>query len=181
MIDIVKEIAKIELSHNLHLTRLLILLAEFSKNNESIDGLSKLAKLDFLLRYPTILERALEAKKKSTKKLAIKNHERICVESVMIRYQFGPWDNRYRTFLNILIGKGIAALTIDNKKVLIQCTTLGMETASIFSDNEDFLDYFARAELIRKNFNLTGDNLTKFIYEIFPEVLTLQQNAQITL
>jgi hypothetical protein len=42
----------------LHLAPLLLLLDSFADDsrNPSVDGLTKLAKLDFLLRYPVMLE-----------------------------------------------------------------------------------------------------------------------------
>ncbi len=42
----------------LHLGRILVLLRAFSgrSGNYPVEGLTKLAKLDFLLRYPTYLE-----------------------------------------------------------------------------------------------------------------------------
>lgn len=54
-------LADLEENDNLHLARLLVLLKAFSGRDgtKTIDGLTKLAKLDFFLRYPTYLERAL--------------------------------------------------------------------------------------------------------------------------
>jgi hypothetical protein len=45
---------------SLHLGRLLVLLEAFGgrRGDQPIEGLTKLAKLDFLLRYPVYLERA---------------------------------------------------------------------------------------------------------------------------
>ena len=60
-------LADLEDNDDLHLARLLILLGTFVGQNQtgSVEGLTKLAKLDFLLRYPVYLERALEARKKA--------------------------------------------------------------------------------------------------------------------
>ena len=54
--------ARLEENADLHIARLLILIGTFSgmKGNKTVNGLTKLAKLDFLLRYPIYLERALE-------------------------------------------------------------------------------------------------------------------------
>jgi hypothetical protein len=53
-----------------------------------------------------MLERALKAKGRSTREVQVEDHERQSVESEMVRYRFGPWDHRYRLFLNILIAEG---------------------------------------------------------------------------
>lgn len=46
---------------SLHLGRLLVLIDAFAgkAGDQKLEGLTKLAKLDFLLRYPAFLERAI--------------------------------------------------------------------------------------------------------------------------
>src|SRR5687768_4099600 len=87
--DFVRAIADLDNSPDLHVARLLLLLDAFAENSTSgsIEGLTKLAKLDFLLRYPIMLERALDAKRRSTKQVQLEDHERQSVESEMVRYR----------------------------------------------------------------------------------------------
>src|SRR5579872_7279082 len=87
---------------NLHFGRLLVLLSTFVGKDErgSVEGLTKLAKLDFLLRYPVNLERALQVRAGKGKEARVEEYERKSIESSMVRYRFGPWDFRYRRFLN---------------------------------------------------------------------------------
>lgn len=105
--DLVQTIADLDESPELHVARLLVLIDAFSEGDQigAIEGLTKLAKLDFLLRYPVMLERALDAKKQSIRNVQLEDYERYSVESQMVRYRFGPWDHRYREFLNILVAK----------------------------------------------------------------------------
>jgi len=121
-------LSNLEDNDNLHLGRILVLLSAFSGQDggEKIEGLTKLAKLDFLLRYPEYLERALVAKHASTKKLIISNHERGTIESSMIRYRFGPWDFRYRRFLNILAAKDLIKIETAGKTISISITYSGL-------------------------------------------------------
>ena len=104
MLSGITTIIKLDESYDFHLARLLILMNEMSKKEygEIIQGITKLVKLDFLLRYPNVLEQALKRKGKSTNSIKVKPHEIDSVESKMIRYKFGPWDNRYWEFLRIL-------------------------------------------------------------------------------
>ena len=106
----------IELEENddMHMGRLLILLNAFAgrTGKGTIKGLTKLAKLDFLLRYPVYLERALSIKKAPTSKARVAEHERKSVESKMIRYKYGPWDFRYRRFINLLVSKELAHVSV---------------------------------------------------------------------
>lgn len=181
--DFVETVAEIDRSHNLHAARLLLLLDAFAgaQREGAIDGLTKLAKLDFLLRYPTLLERALEARKRSTKQVVVEDHERHCVESEMVRYRFGPWDHRYRELLNILVGRGLATISIDGRRISISITALGRTHARSLASNSLFEPYDRRASLLKRHFDLTGNYLMKFIYKTFPEILSLRSNARILL
>ena len=46
---------------NYHQARILLLIDAFAGRTGSMDGLTKLAKLDFLLRYPAFLERLADS------------------------------------------------------------------------------------------------------------------------
>ena len=71
-----------------HLARLLLLIDAFSGADHQLDGLTKLAKLDFLLRYPIFLERLLERRGLHWPEGAAPTlAERQAVESRMIRYK----------------------------------------------------------------------------------------------
>src|SRR3954467_8219376 len=155
--DIVKAVAALDAAPGLHLARILLLLNAFSKEDDegSIEGLTKLAKLDFLLRYPVMLDRALQAKGKSTREVQLEDHERQSVESEMVRYRFGPWDHRYREILNILVAKGLLKISIEGNTVVVTETELGREQAQKIAENEFFMPYVKRARVIKRNFDIT--------------------------
>lgn len=181
--DLVRSLAELDDLPAGHLARLLILLRAFAGSDGAsrIDGLTKLAKLDFLLRYPVMLERALQAKGKSTRDVQLEDQERHSVESEMVRYRFGPWDHRYRMLINILISKGLAATSIEQRTVAIGLTQHGLRIADLLSAEPDFEPYAIRASLLRRHFDMTATNLMRFIYETFPEILTLRSNSPIPL
>jgi hypothetical protein len=180
--NLVEAVARLEEPVELHLVRLLILLDAFTEGAQhdgQIEGLTKLAKLDFLLRYPVMLERALEAKKQSTRSVALEAHERQSVESKMVRYRFGPWDHRYREFLNLLVAKNLAAVSVEGRKVTIAPTPKGHAIAHQLAEQPLFMPYAVRAKLLKRHFDMTATNLMRFIYDTFPEVVSLRSNAQI--
>lgn len=180
MMDIVKEVAKLDESPELHAARLLLLINAFDEGNGgAIEGLTKLAKLDFLIRYPVMLERALEAKGRSTRDMHIEDYERYSVESEMVRYRFGPWDHRYREFLNILVAKDLVTVAIEGRKVVILLTEKGREVAERLSNEQEFEAYVRRSNLLKRHFDMTATNLMRFVYATFPEVLTLRSNEAI--
>jgi hypothetical protein len=177
--NIVETIAQLDDQPMLHAARLLVLISAFSDAGHSLEGLTKLAKLDFLLRYPVMLERALAAKGKSPRDVKLKDHERLSVESQMVRYRFGPWDHRYREFLNILVGKGLVNTSVEGRTVMIALTERGRTVAAELGERSEFKDYLRRSALLRRHFDVKGTRLMSFIYDTFPEVASLRSNERI--
>lgn len=181
--NLVQAIADLDSYPELHAARLLILISAFvgDEDGSAVEGLTKLAKLDFLLRYPVMLERALSAKRKSSSSVRLAPHERLSVESQMVRYRFGPWDHRYREFLNILVAKGLATVSVSGKKVVVALTALGVQKAEKLSSFPEFQDYARRSGILKRHFDVQGTSLMKFIYSTFPEVVSLRKNESIPL
>lgn len=181
--DLVRAMTELEQTPELHLARLTVLLGEFCgpDGNDRVEGLTKLAKLDFLLRYPTLLERALAARGKSTASVQVQDYERTSVESRMVRYRFGPWDHRYRMLLNVLVARRLATISIEGRMVAIGLTPQGTELAKTLASSDAFLDLARRAKTLHSHFDLTATNLMKFIYETFPELTSMRSNEAINL
>lgn len=179
--ELFRILTNLEDNPKLHLARLLILLKEFEskKGGQGIDGKTKLVKLDFLLRYPVYLERALKQKEIPENTIAIMDYERSSIESSMIRYRFGPWDPRYDTFINLLIGMGLCELAKDGRTVYIALTKKGYETAIQLSKAEEFENFVNRSQILKKYFNQGGASLMNFIYDTFPEIVSLKSGETI--
>lgn len=97
----------------------------------------------------------------------------------MVRYRFGPWDHRYRELLNILVGKGLLTVFVEGRKVVVGLTEQGRATAAQLSANPDFQDYARRSSLLKRHFDVQATTLMNFIYETFPEVVSLRSNERI--
>ena len=125
---------------NLHTARLLVLMKEFAGKNKTgkIEGITKLVKLDFLLRYPVYLERALEKMGVRKEDVLTTEFERESVESKMIRFHYGPWDPRYHAFINLLVGRGLCKIEVRGRTIFIELTEKGYDTASKLSQTEEF-------------------------------------------
>ena len=98
--DLMQAVGELESSDELHQARLLVLLLAFAGESGvgKIEGLTKLAKLDFLLRYPVFLERAVKKRNASTHLVQLQPHEEMSVESKMVRYRFGPVGSSLPSF-----------------------------------------------------------------------------------
>ena len=166
----------------LHLGRILVLLRAFASRsgNHPIEGLTKLAKLDFLLRYPTYLERALAAKAGNQHdKPNVEDYERNSVEAHMVRYRYGPWDHRYRRFLNTLAGLGLVHIDSEKRTIVIRLTDEGLKAAERLATDPSYETLAVRAALLKKHFNIGPTNLMEFIYRTFPEVVSLNLGDKI--
>jgi hypothetical protein len=164
----------------LHLARLLILISSFEEESKpAIEGITKLAKLDFLLRYPTYFEKAMVARGVSLSKIVVQDFERKTVESQMVRFKYGPWDHRLRGHLNILAARGLVQLSIDGRTVLISCTDAGKQAAQRISENEGYMLIHQRAQELKRHLDIGATQLMRFIYETFPEIASLKYDEGI--
>jgi len=181
MMSLVETIANLDKSLDLHAARLLILINAFTNTGgeSTVQGLTKLAKLDFLLRYPVMLERALIVKGRSTRDVGLEDYERQNVESEMVRYRFGPWDHKYRTLLNYLVAKGLVTINVEGRTVVIALTDAGSDCAHALTADDSFEQYTRRSKILKTHFDLTATNLMKFIYDTFPEIISLRSGASI--
>lgn len=173
-------VANIETNDDLHLGRILILLKAFAgqKQNRAIDGLDKLAELDFFLRYPVYLERALPARGTSSDKADIKDYERQSIEANTAYYSYKPWSVEYRRFISLLVAKDLVSLDFEKNIIKVTLSKKGIEVANSLSKKESYFIIEKRASILKQNFNLTSRNLITFIYENFPETETFRVNRK---
>ena len=148
--------------------RLLLLIAAFSRRTKVLEGRTKLAKLDFLLRYPIYLDRSLQIRRpKLTPPFRPSGPD---VESRMVRYRYGPWDPAYFALLGRLIGKGLVEPASFPRGIGYRVTETGQMIATNLQSELAWIDVAQRVTILRQHFDLTGATLKKFIYENFPEV-----------
>ncbi len=164
-----------------HEARLLLLL--HNSKDGSIDGITKLAKLDFLLRYPLYFKRLLSRMATGMGRVVEvpqSEFEENTVESAMIRYRYGPWDPRYRRWIGILVAQSLANTFVKGKTVYVALTPKGHEIAAFIAALPEFDTLKDRAEMvIKKVGNRNGTWLKKRIYEVVPELMGLPWGAKI--
>lgn len=179
-VNLIDMVASLEENEELHLARILVLLNAFMKTDKTaIEGITKLAKLDFLLRYPSYFEVAMVERGVSAEKLNVSEHERNSIEATMVRYRFGPWDHRYRRFLNTLAAKGMVTLNVIGRKISIDLTDQGVRVATDIAAQKEFDQLVFRSQMLSKHLDIGATNLMNFIYEQFPELNDMQFNDEI--
>lgn len=156
-------------SVDFHAARLLVLLRQCGTGRKpGIDGRTKLAKLDFLLRYPAFLERALDHLRDigaSTTEWTAAGAE---IEAPMIRYRYGPWDPRYRQFLAFLLSRKLITITTA-KPERVQLTAAGRRAADDLSGRTSFQPLLDRCAAMTPDLStMTGTELRDLVYELFP-------------
>ncbi|MCB2411118.1 hypothetical protein [Hymenobacter lucidus] len=188
-LKIVKAAAQLEKQDDFHLARLLLLLNAYDKaSKNSMEGITKLAKLDFLLRYPTCLDRVLKSQTKvnSIKAAAraqpIEENEIRTIESKMIRFRYGPWDDRYRRWIGLLVAKGLVIAFLDNKTVNLKVTDVGHTVAEQLAEQSEFHQLSTRSELVVQLVGkMAATALKNYIYEIVPEITAMKWGDEISL
>ncbi len=179
-LDVVEIVTSLDRDEDVHLARILVLLKAFARpDSPAIEGITKLAKLDFLLRYPSCLEKALLARGVSAKNIPVDDFDRLTIEARMVRYRYGPWDHRYRRFLNILVARRLVTVRTDGRTIQIDLTGPGIAVAEKLAEAPGFAKVFQRALLLRKHLDLKARALMEFIYDQFPELTSLEFNEGI--
>ena len=178
---IVESAVAAEQADALHEARLLLLLRQHAdKGDGTVNGITKLAKMDFLLRYPLYFERLVKAKYKRPFKVVMQSYERDTVESRMIRFRYGPWDRRYRRWIGLLVAKGLVDSFLEGRTVHVRVTERGRQVADALAQQQDFTDLNARTEQVsRAVSSMTGTALKDLIYKVVPELTGMSWGEEI--
>ncbi len=133
-----------------------------------IEGRTKLAKLDFFLRYPIFLQRVQRelARRGLPGANYVADSE---VEAPMIRYRFGPWDPRYRQFLSFLFARQLIRITRSGAEK-VSLTARGRNLAKELETLHAFRPIVDRCEVMSGTLaTMSGSALKDLVYELFPE------------
>lgn len=157
-----------------HAARLLLLIKIAGGRSSKITGRTKIAKLDFFVRYPTYLAKAIELLDFPA---SIKSGP--SPESPMIRYKYGPWDSKYYDIFALLIAKDLIEVYPTDKGDVFQLTERGQFAAEEL-DTPEFEEVVERCRIANKLFGDRGGTWIKnFIYENFPEVVAKSLGKEI--
>ena len=151
----------------LHAARLLLLIllcgtkVKGTKRTR-IDGLTKMAKLDFLVRYPDFFE-------KLSKQMG---HQSVTplhgVESSMVRFRYGPWDDRYYHILAYLESRELVKVEKDKSMFKFELTDQGTDIARQFAEKESFSSLSEHMRQVKQLVGgMGGTKLKDLIYEVF--------------
>lgn len=145
-----------------HAARLLLLLLLCGKAGQ-IDGLTKLAKLDFFVRYPSFFARTCEYLGKGVPDV------KSTIEAPMVRHHYGPWDHRYYHVLAYL--EGAELMTVKKagaRKYVFALTDTGTAVAERLAKKPTFSDLTQQMRNVKKVLGTrSGESLKNLIYDVF--------------
>lgn len=155
-----------------HAARLLLLFLVCGTAGR-IEGLTKMAKLDFFVRYPDFFRHVC-------KKLGINDDEpKQTFESAMIRHHYGPWDPRYYQILAYLEGRELIAAKQNGNAFTFELTPSGKATAKVLKKNPAFDALCEQMQKVKKALGArTGSSLKTLIYETFQHEVALRPKGK---
>jgi DNA-binding PadR family transcriptional regulator len=147
-----------------HAARIMLLIHLCGVKNR-IEGLTKLAKLDFFVRYPNFFQRAADHLKQKSEGTANGN-----VESAMVRHHYGPWDARYYQILAYLESRAVLAVERRDRTFVFTLTDAGVAVARRLAGEDSFQDLCGQMKAVKKLLGAkSGDSLKKLVYQLFEE------------
>ncbi len=144
-----------------HAARLLLLFKVCGVAGR-IDGLTKMAKLDFFVRYPLFFNKACSALG-----LQVESTE-TTVESSMIRFHYGPWDDRYYHVLAFLESTGLLEVAKAKNAFTLKLTDKGQTAANQLVGEPSYASLVKQMKRVKKSLgSRPGSSLKKLIYSVF--------------
>jgi hypothetical protein len=145
-----------------HAGRMLLLLGVCGGTAGAISGLTKMAKLDFFVRYPEFFS-AVASRGKS-------RPQEGAVEAAMVRHHYGPWDKRYYHLLAYLEARQLITVSLTGRSYRIALTATGKMAVKQLAASDAFADLLKHMRQVNDRFGRsTGNQLKTLIYETFGE------------
>jgi hypothetical protein len=146
--------------------------------------LTKLAKLDFLLRYPQLAPKVLDELDPADSRLHLSEEDTIeptYVEAPMTRYKYGPWDDRYYPVIGALVGRGLLRYARGRRgSVALAPTPAGRRFVRDLATTGGWVDISDRCLAIAESSSgLTGNALKDLIYQRLADLLDRPQRQVI--
>lgn len=156
-----------------HQVRILLLVdavCNVPGHARKLDGLTKLAKLDFLLRYPALAPDVLDRLNRADSRLHLSEEQFASptdVEAPMTRYKYGPWDDRYYSILGALVGRGLVRYTQGRRgSVALAPTASGKRLARTLAETSEWAEIGDRCQAVSEaSSGMSGSALKDLIYE----------------
>jgi hypothetical protein len=147
-----------------HAGRLVLLIAICGGAAKVIDGLTKMAKLDFFVRYPDFFE---ATQRRGDQPSQVREQ---AVEAAMVRHHYGPWDKRYYHVLAFLEARGLITIKKNRNTTRIALTRLGKTAAERLGSAPSFASLLEQMQKVAEIYaDKKGSELKNLIYATFDQ------------
>lgn len=155
-----------------HQARVLLLVRAVAANpghQRKLDGLTKLAKLDFLIRYPALAPTVLDKLDQQEPRLHLSDDDVAApteVDDPMTRYKYGPWDDKYYAVIGALVSRGLIRYVKGRRgSVALTATPMGKKLAQDLCGDPLWREVSDRCEAVADaSAGLSGNALKELIY-----------------
>lgn len=162
-----------------HQARVLLLVTATAAERghaRKLDGLTKLAKLDFLVRYPALAAEVLDSLDINDRRLHLDDdaiRHPTAVEAPMTRYKYGPWDDRYYAVIGALVGRGLLKYAKGRVgSVALVPTAAGRQLAGRMATTAEWSETADRSQAVAEaSVGLTGNALKDLIYQRLADLM----------
>lgn len=161
-----------------HQARVLLLVKAVAAepgNARKLDGLTKLAKLDFLVRYPALAGVVLDELDGDDPRMHLSGSESAPteVEDPMTRYKYGPWDDRYYPVIGALVSRRLLRYVKGRRgSVALTVTAAGKRFADSLTEETLWHQIAERCEAVAQaSAGLSGNALKEAIYQRLADLM----------
>lgn len=163
-----------DLEHQqLRVLALISAVAAVPGNANRLDGLTKLAKLDFIARYPGLEPEINQALFGHAAGALGSTSSPSLTAAPMIRYRYGPWDDRYYPVIGALVGRGLVRFSKGKRGAVgMSLTPLGKKLAKLLESDMAWSPVLARYREVADRFGgQNGTSLKEAIYKALPNLM----------
>lgn len=162
-----------------HQARVLLLVQAVASDPghaRKLDGLTKLAKLDFLVRYPALAPVVLDRLSETDPRMHLTNEEVLSPADVpdpMTRYKYGPWDDRYYPVVGALVSRGLLKYLKGRRgSVALAPTPAGRTLVAQLTADPLWLSISERCSAVAEaSSGMSGNALKELIYERLADLM----------
>ena len=94
----------------------------------------------------------------------------------MIKFHYGPWDERYYQLLPYLEARQLISISQDKNTYYLRLTEKGVNATKIFSDYDEFSNLIQDMKVVKSVLgSYSGTKLKNLIYKIFGDEVAIKK------
>ncbi|MFI7211587.1 hypothetical protein ACIBP4_12155 [Micromonospora maritima] len=146
-----------------HQARVLLLIAAFSGRTRGLRSLARMSRLDYLLRFPPVLQYISLPDAANWPSAATPlPAERRATDLAFAASRYGLWTDRYTLILGALLGRQLVTV-VPGHLLEVITTSAGRAAATQLSDTSQWNRTRLRAEFLHRTLNISAARLDELL------------------